>query len=111
VRHWSYYANRSSVLPLHDQALEVARALGCARLGLWIGGDSYDYPLTWRAMREGIVVRHVVAADPWPCVIFSDPDRPPPPGFEAAGWVSAGFPYIFVNYRALATQREARALR
>jgi hypothetical protein len=70
---------------LHEHVLEALGRSGCRRLGLAIGGDSYDYPLTWRAMQRGIEVRHVAAPDDWPCAIFSDLG-PPPPRPDGVGW-------------------------
>jgi hypothetical protein len=72
-----HYLHQPALRPLHQQALEAARAGGCRQLGLFIGGDSYDYPLSWRAVRQGIAVRHVLGADPWPCLVFSDRGAPP----------------------------------
>ena len=61
----------------HAAALLAIASSGCKKLGLIIGGDSYDYPLTWRAMKRQVEVRHVVAADDWPCAVFSDRGTPP----------------------------------
>jgi hypothetical protein len=72
-----YYVNRPGQRPMHDMALDAATRTRCGRIGLWIGEDSYDYPLTWRAMQRGIEVRHVTGPDPWPCILVSD--RGPPP--------------------------------
>jgi hypothetical protein len=73
-----YYVNRPDQRPIHDAALDAAARVGCPRLGLFIGEDSYDYPLTWRAMQRGIEVRHVLGSDGWPCVLVSDRGSPPP---------------------------------
>jgi hypothetical protein len=79
-----YYANRPNQRPTHDAALEVAARTGCTRIGLFVGEDSFDYPLTWRAMQRGIEVRHVRGPDPWPCVLVSD-QGPPPEGTSDRG--------------------------
>jgi hypothetical protein len=93
-----HYLHKPALRPLHEQALEAARAGGCRQLGLFIGVDSYDYPLSWRAMRQGIAVRHVLDADPWPCLVFSDRGEPPsPPGrkdWEPVAWAD-GAPFLY----------------
>jgi hypothetical protein len=62
---------------MHGQVLRALERSGCTRLGLFIGADSYDYPLTWRAMQRGIRVRHVVGPQDWPCAVWSDRGQPP----------------------------------
>lgn len=62
----------------HAAALAALSANGCRRLGMYIGVDSYDYPLAWRAMQTGVEVRHLTAPDDWACVVFSDRGIPPP---------------------------------
>jgi hypothetical protein len=99
VEHWSYYQGRSSLIPQHDYALAVAEQLGCRRLGLFIGADSYDYPLTWRAMQRGIEVRHVLGPDAWPCLVFTDRGVPPSSP-ETTTWLASGSPMLVVNARA-----------
>lgn len=73
-----YYVNRPDQRPMHDAALDAAVQIGCRRIGLVIGEDTFDYPLTWRAMSQGIEVRHVSGPDPWPCILVSDQGPPPP---------------------------------
>jgi hypothetical protein len=91
-----YYREQPRLRPFHDQALAVARRAGCGRLGLHVGGDSYDYPLSWRAHQAGIEVRHLLAPDPWPCVVFSDRGEPPSvPG--GRDWVPAGSMAVWVR--------------
>jgi len=75
-----YYVNRPDQRPSHDAALYAASKIGCRRIGLYIGEDSFDYPLTWRAMQRGIEVRHVLGPDPWPCLLMSDRGLPPQEG-------------------------------
>lgn len=84
-----YLGGPGGVGPLHDAALQAVERLSCRRLGLYIGGDSYDYPLTWRAMQAGTEVRHVVGPDDWPCVVFSD-RGPPPPRPSGDAWRAIG---------------------
>lgn len=89
LRHWArlrqggapaayYNGGPAGLAALHAQALEALERSGCRRLGLYLGGDSYDYPLTWQAMQRGAEVRHVRGPDAWPCAVFSDLGTPPP---------------------------------
>jgi hypothetical protein len=55
-------------------------------MGLLIGEDDYDYPLTWRAMQRGIEVRHVVGPDPWPCDLVTERGHLPPDGPGVPPW-------------------------
>jgi hypothetical protein len=91
-----YYANQPVTGRVHAVVLSAARQLHCSRIGLSIGGDSYDYPLTWRAMHEGIEVRHVFGEDPWPCLVFSD-QRPKPEVVAANRWGATSVPFLFLN--------------
>jgi hypothetical protein len=77
----------------HEAVLRWLVSSGCQRLGLYIGEDSYDYPLTWRAMQRGVEVRHVVRPTEWPCAVFSDRGTPPRMG---AAWASSELPFVFV---------------
>lgn len=81
-----YYINRPNQRPMHDAALNAALRTGCRRIGITIGEDSFDYPLTWRAMKQGVEVRHVSGADPWPCILVSDQGPPPPGGPRDSPW-------------------------
>lgn len=94
----TYYAAFAGLAPLaraHERALAALGSSGCARLGLYIGEDSYDYPLTWRAMGTGVEVRHLVGPDPWPCLVFSD--RGPPPSLaDGRAWRATPSRYLFV---------------
>jgi len=73
-----YYIYRGmDVKAQHDAVLAQLRAAGAERLGLLIGGDDYDYPLTWRAMRQGIAVRHYTDPSIWPDMVFSPYMTPP----------------------------------
>lgn len=54
----------------HDRILAHMAATGGTRLGLVLGTDDYDYPLTWRAMRQGIEVRHCAPKSPWPDAFY-----------------------------------------
>jgi hypothetical protein len=61
----------------HDLVLLGLAKTECKRLGLILRGSStgyqedYDYPLTWRAIKKGISVRHVMEASSWPCLLYS----------------------------------------
>lgn len=94
----TYYASSAGLAPLaraHDRTLAALGSIGCPRLGLFIGENSYDYPLTWRAMSAGIGVRHVVGPDPWPCLVFSD-RGPPPPLPDGRAWRATPARYLFL---------------
>jgi hypothetical protein len=92
----SYYAAWPGGWAAHVHAMNALARSGCRRLGLFIGGDSYDYPLTWHAMQRGVEVRHVTRPDSWPCVVFSD--RGPPPRPPNATWCPvASAPEVFVR--------------
>ena len=74
----SYYAlGPAGVGKAHTAALAFLAKSTCRKLGLYVGENSYDYPLTWRAIQKGAQVRHVLGPDDWPCIVFSD--RGPPP--------------------------------
>jgi hypothetical protein len=79
------------VAALHAEVLDDLRRTGCMRLGLHLASDSYDYPLTWRAMALGVRVRHVLSSEDWPCAIFGDLGAPPvrPDGRP---WLPTGIP-------------------
>ncbi len=80
-----YHGGPAGVAAQHDAVLEALARSRCRRLGLFIGGDSYDYPLTWRAMQLGVEVRHLVEPGDWPCAVFSDLG-PPPARPDGAPW-------------------------
>jgi hypothetical protein len=106
-----YYVSRPEQRPLDEYALAVARHRGCPRIGLFLGRDSYDYPLTWRAMQEGRETRHVVPGDPWPCLVVTDGSVAVPAG---APWRAAGpQPQVLENLAAApaaTTPGEPRAM-
>lgn len=87
----AYYATNPKLGPIHDGVLSYLRTSGCRRLGLLVGGDSFDYPLTWRAVRAGVEVRHLKAPDPWPCAVFADHDTP-----LLMAWAPTPAPGLFV---------------
>jgi hypothetical protein len=90
----SYYADLPQLRWVHETVLSSARGLGCERLGLALDEDSWDYPLTWPAMQDGIEVRHVLGRDPWPCLIFAED---PPAAPDALRWVPTNVPFLFLN--------------
>jgi len=79
---------------MDDALLYFAASRGCRRIGLFIGGDSYDYPLTWRAMQAGMETRHVAPGDPWPCLVFTDGTVEIP---ASAPWRPYRVPFVLVN--------------
>lgn len=73
-RDESYYAHYGDGLKLKDRddaVLAKLREKGSTRLGLLIGLNDYEYPLTWRAMRQGVEVRHYIEPSTWPQLILS----------------------------------------
>ena len=89
-----YYVAHADLIPPHDAVLRALESTGCKSLGLYIGVDSYDYPLTWRAMSRGVAVHHHRGAVSAPCLIYSDQGKPP--GGGDAAWVAHGRADIFV---------------
>jgi hypothetical protein len=85
----AYYVARPAVKLLDDGALAAARESSCRRLGVRFASQAYDdpweYPLAWRARREGIEVEHVQGGEDWPCLVFS-PGSPPDPAAHGR-WV------------------------
>jgi len=79
------YYNNVPIKAAHDHLLSTAKNLHCNRIGLMIGPDSCDYPLTWRAMLSGMTTRHFWNAEEsdgktryiispeasdWPCLLY-----------------------------------------
>ncbi len=97
--HGNYYASSDPLLgKQHDVVLQALQGLGCRRLGLVLGGDSYDYPLTWRAMQMGAEVRHRIGDDPWACVVFVDRDGDgPPAGVTQGHLLPTELPFLFIS--------------
>jgi hypothetical protein len=96
----AYYASGpADAAKEHAAALRALAECRCTRLGLYIGGDSYDYPLTWRAMQAGCEVRHLTGPDAWPCAVFSDQGEPPPG--TSWRWQRAGATHLYVRGRAV----------
>ena len=72
-RYYVYAAGGLDLKRDHDKVLDHMAATGAVRLGLVLGADSFDYPLTWRAMHRGIQVRHCGPRSPWPDAFFTAP--------------------------------------
>lgn len=77
----------------HGEVLDRLLASGCRRLAIDLGEDSYDYPLTWRAMQRGVEVRPWRAPEEWACALASD--RGPGPPAEGA-WRATTVPGLFL---------------
>lgn len=58
-RDSEYYHNRH-MKASHDRAIATMKELNVHKVGLYIGPDDYDYPLSWRLYRLGMEVRHMV---------------------------------------------------
>jgi hypothetical protein len=74
-RDSAYYVNLG-LKPQHDAVIETVKRLKVKKVGLAIGGDDYDYPLSWRLYRLGIEVRHVTSDLGWADVIYAPDHRP-----------------------------------
>ena len=82
----AYYRRIPSLKADHDAFFQKVEESGCKRVGLILGPDSVDYPLTWRAVKSDIETRYLRGpvyenggqvwhyyekeAD-WPCVIYA----------------------------------------
>ncbi|MFH1078735.1 MAG: hypothetical protein V1766_00495 [Pseudomonadota bacterium] len=75
-RDSAYYANRP-LKPQHDAVIETVKLMKIKRVGLVIGSDDYDYPLSWRLYRLGVEVRHVTSDPEWADAVYAPTDRPP----------------------------------
>jgi len=80
------YYNNTGLVEDHNLLLNMAKERKCNRIGLILGNDSADYPLTWRAMKAGMETRHfryceekgdevqcsfIEETKDWPCLIFA----------------------------------------
>ena len=79
----------------HGAVLGALARTGCRQLAVYTGGNSYDYPISWRAMLRGVEVRTVVASDGWGCALFTDIG--PPPGQRGdPQWTPTEVPGFYV---------------
>ena len=74
-RTWSYYNNALQEDRLfHQNALNMARAQGCTQVGLILGNNSNEYPLSWRLIKEGREAKHLHTKaqddDAEPCLYY-----------------------------------------
>jgi hypothetical protein len=83
---------------VHDSVLRELERSGCRRLAVFLGADSWDYPLSWRAMQRGVEIRHLVGdEDDWACAVFSDRGEPPALAANRGHWARvAGVPSLFL---------------
>jgi hypothetical protein len=62
----------------HQNLLNLARSQNCKEVGQLLGGNSNEYPLSWRLHQEGRKVHHIPKsqmsdkAKDWPCLFFVD---------------------------------------
>lgn len=106
----TYYNNAPSLLTDHDFFMKQALARQCFRVGLVMGPDSAEYPLTWRAMTAGIETRHLRQSIPngqfvtyetvaqnseWPCMIYADDGVVEHVPNRGSQWLSAGDYHTF----------------
>lgn len=56
----------------HNAFMREAENQNCKRIGLIIGNNSPDYPLTWRARERGMITRHIQSDmdDDWSCLVY-----------------------------------------
>jgi len=81
------YYNNDGIKKEQDKLLKTAHDMQCKRIGLILGPDSVDYPLTWRAMQQGMETMHTRNAVreggkvrwetmekylDWPCIVYAD---------------------------------------
>lgn len=96
-RDSAYYANRRPLKSQHDQVLATIKGLQVHKVGLAIGGDEYDYPLSWRIYRSGMEVRHTISESElaWADVVYASVEKPT----GARNWTERGG--ILINPRFL----------
>ncbi len=72
-RESRYYQNRPELEKEHQIVRTTLQDAGCTRLGLLLGGDDWDYPLTWPLMNEKVQVRHIPDSlvDDWSCMLYA----------------------------------------
>lgn len=124
-RTQTYYHNAPSLLPAHSFFLEQARKRQCSRIGLVMGPDSAEYPLTWQAMKEGRQTRHlrqtvqrrdtvsfeaVAEYLDWPCMIFADDGVVEHVPNRGTQWLSAGDYHTFYRNYAWDFENSTRSL-
>lgn len=86
------YYNNVPIKERHDFFIKKTIEQKCDRIGLLLGGDSVDYPLTWQLMNLGKNARHVFpgGVDAWPCMMYvEDGGREHVPS-QSEQWLSAG---------------------
>lgn len=77
-RTWTLYNNALHETRIsHQNLLNTARAQNCRYVGLLLGNNSVDYPITWRMMQEGRATKHIISTSTlgekdWPCIIFAE---------------------------------------
>ncbi len=104
------YYNNAGLKDIHDSFIDKAKELNCNRIGLIMGGDSPEYPLTWRLMMSGKRFRHLRYTKQnlgkpiyntnfqnlnWPCMIYACEgvyEHVPEPDKQ---WLSGGNRHIF----------------
>lgn len=121
----TYYNNAPSLLTGHNYFLKQAAERRCSRIGLVMGPDSAEYPLTWRAMTAGLETRHlrqavhggqgisyetVVANATWPCMIFADDGVVEHVPNRGEQWLSAGDYHTFYRNYAWDFDRSTQTL-
>lgn len=104
------YYNSAPIKDHHDFFIARAAAEKCDRIGLMLGEDSVDYPLTWQLMKLGKKANHVFpgGVDAWPCMIYvAEGGREHVPG-QGSQWLSAGDYHTWIRNARFEFDRAGR---
>lgn len=97
TRERLYYMERPKLEMEHRQVRMAVAQARCTRLGLLIGEDDWEYPLTWLLMQQGVEVRHIAdsRSDQWSCMVYVT-DREKIPLLAADGrWRAASARHLW----------------
>jgi hypothetical protein len=95
ARHYSI--KKSDLRDEHQGVLMALKKVGCTRLGLLIGPDDYDYPLTWNLMENNIQTRHIKDndADDWSCMLYVTNQEEVPKLAGGTKWINIESTYLW----------------
>ncbi len=121
----AYYTVAPGIRAEHDQLLKYAREQQCGRIGLVLGPDTAEYPLTWRAMLDGRQTRHLrtYVVDngtvrfehvqenlAWPCLIYAAEGVPEHVPQRGTQWLDSGDHHTFLRNLGYDFDRSSRQL-